>query len=42
MVLANDDIIWAYPTSRVYRAEIDGKDENWMGGQNFPLTKPAQ
>ena len=41
MVLANDDIIWAYPTSRVYRAEVDGKDENWLGMQNFPLTKPV-
>jgi len=37
MVHANDDIIWAYPTSRVYRAEVDGKDENWLGMQNFPL-----
>jgi small-conductance mechanosensitive channel len=41
MVLANDDIMWAYPTSRVYRAEIDGKDENWLGFQNFTMAKPA-
>jgi len=41
MIHANDDIIWAYPTSRVYRAEVDGKDENWLGMQNFPLSKPA-
>jgi small-conductance mechanosensitive channel len=33
MIIANDDIIWAYPTTRVYRSEIDGKDENWLGGQ---------
>ncbi len=37
MVLNNDDIMWAYPTSRVYRAEIDGKDDNWLGGERFPL-----
>lgn len=41
MIVANEDILWAYPTSRVYRAEIDGKDENWLGGQNFSLSKPA-
>lgn len=40
MIDDHEDIIWAYPTSRVYRAEVDGKDENWLGMQNFPLTKP--
>lgn len=41
MMLANEDIMWAYPTSRVYRAEIDGKDENWLGFQHFPMSKPV-
>jgi small-conductance mechanosensitive channel len=37
MIQSNDDIMWAYPTSRVYRSEIDGKDENWLGGERVPL-----
>lgn len=37
MIQSHDDIMWAYPTSRVYRSEIDGKDENWLGGERVPL-----
>lgn len=37
MIQSHDDIMWAYPTSRVYRSEIDGKDENWLGGERIPL-----
>jgi len=37
MIQSHDDITWAYPTSRVYRSEIDGKDENWLGGERVPL-----
>jgi small-conductance mechanosensitive channel len=37
MIQSHDDIMWAYPTSRVYRSEIDGKDENWLGGERLPL-----
>jgi small-conductance mechanosensitive channel len=30
------DIIWAYPTSRVYRSDIDGVQSRWKEGQYVP------
>lgn len=30
------DIIWAYPTSRVYRSDIDGIQSRWKEGQYVP------
>jgi small-conductance mechanosensitive channel len=39
MIEANTDIIWAYPTSRVYRSDIDGVQSRWKDGQYVPVVE---
>lgn len=35
MLKAHHDIRWAYNTNRVFRSEVDGKDETWAGGIKY-------